>query len=186
VSISRARPRQRNFLPGGAQLAHVDGNPAGPAADGVKQAGLGLDRAVLPAGFFHDQRGDTARCVAAGLDLAAVGVADSHEDVRRAIRGRLHDDQLVAADAGATVGHGAGRIVVEDEGLRPGVDHHEIVAETVHLYEGPQAHAAGYRAQQARRLAPIRSPWNGARAADDVLPLARTAASEAPKIRRWL
>ena len=52
-----------------------------------------------------------------------------------------------------------------DEGLRAGVQHHEVVAETVHLYEGPQVHVAGYRARKARRLAPIRAPWSSARAA---------------------
>jgi hypothetical protein len=101
-------PRQGDVAPGGADLAHVDRDLAGLLADGVEQARLGLDRAALPAGFRHDQGGDATRCVSAGLDLAAVGVADAHENVRRAVRRRLHGDQLVAADADAAVGHGAG------------------------------------------------------------------------------
>ena len=54
-----------------------------------------------------DQPGDAARGVAAGLGLAAVGVADAHEDLRRRVARRLEHDQLVAADAGMPVGQRA-------------------------------------------------------------------------------
>ena len=56
-----------------------------------------------------DEPGDAARGIAAGLDLAAVGVADAHEELRAPVVRRLEHDQLVAADAGMAVGDGARR-----------------------------------------------------------------------------
>ena len=134
-------PRQGDLLPGGAQLAHVDrnqagGGPAGGEPDGVQQAGLGLDGAALAPGLRHDQRSDAARGVAAGLDLAAVGVADAHEDVGGGILRRLQDDQLIAADALATIGNAARGRIVQREGLAAGVDYDEVVAQAMHLDEG--------------------------------------------------
>ena len=58
--------------------------------------------AVSIAGLAALEQGDAAGGVAAGLDLAAVGVADAHPDVGDV--GGLEQDQLVAADAGAAVG----------------------------------------------------------------------------------
>ena len=45
--------------------------------------------------FFHHQPADAARRIAAGIDFAAIGIVNAHEDIRRF--GRLHDNHLVAA-----------------------------------------------------------------------------------------
>ena len=60
------------------------------------------------AGFAHQDVGDTACGIAAGAGLGAVRVVDAHEDVGVA---GLEDDELVAANAGVTVGQcgGSGR-----------------------------------------------------------------------------
>ena len=90
---------ERDLVPSEAGRAHVDRGRlvAGRAGD---DPALGLDRAC-PA----EQQRDAARGIAAGLDLAAVGVADAHPDVGRV--GRLEQDELVAADPGAAVGESA-------------------------------------------------------------------------------
>ncbi len=87
------------------------------------------------AGLAHQQVGDAAGGVAAGAGLGAVGVADAHEGVGVAVRRRLDDDELVAADAGAPVGDrgGAGRREAERAGAL--VEHDEVVAAAVHLEE---------------------------------------------------
>jgi hypothetical protein len=83
---------------------------------------------------------DAPRCIAARPNLAAVRVPDAHPKVGRVAR--LQNDQLVAADAGAPVGDGAGEGRRDVERLFARIDNHEIVAETVHFVEGPPHWAA--------------------------------------------
>ena len=89
-----------------------------------------------PAFFLrHDEGRHTARGVAAGLHLAAIRIADAHEDVGPGPLGRFHDDQLVAADTLAAVGDRPGALRIQHEGLLPGIDDDEVVAQSVHLDE---------------------------------------------------
>src|SRR3546814_18600200 len=90
--------------------------------------------------FAHDQRGDAARAVAAGADLAAVVVADAQEDIGAAVGRPLENQQLVAADTLAAVGDGTGLRVRQWKRLLARVDHDEVVAEPVHLDAGATAH----------------------------------------------
>ena len=86
------------------------------------------------------QQGDAAAGIAAGLDLAAVGIPDPHADVGR-LRG-LEQDHLVAADAGAAVGDRPARARVHLDRRLAGVENDEVVAEAVHLAEA-EGHAWG-------------------------------------------
>ena len=94
------------------------------------------------------QLDDAARRVAAAFDLAAVAVPDAHPEVGAVAR--LEHDQLVAADAGAAVGDGAGERGRDLERLRARVDDHEVVAEPVHLVEAA-LHLASGQLRRARR-----------------------------------
>lgn len=73
----------------------------------VEQPDDGFDDRVIAAGLFHHQIGNAARRVAAGLDLRTVGVENAHEHVGMGVLGKLDDDELIAADAGAPVGNSA-------------------------------------------------------------------------------
>jgi hypothetical protein len=75
-------------------------------APGRQQTGGGAQRDRILAGFRHHQVGDTAGCVAASPRLAAVvAVVDAHDGIGGGIIGgrRLDGDELIAADARATV-----------------------------------------------------------------------------------
>jgi hypothetical protein len=79
--------------------------------------------------------GDAARRIAAGAGLGPVRIQDAHEDIR-AGGGRLHDDELVAADSEMTVrDSSSARGRYRQRGGAP-VQHDEVVAEAVHLAEG--------------------------------------------------
>ena len=84
--------------------------------------------------------------VAARLGLAAIGVEDAHEGLRRGLARRLDQDQLIAADPAMAVGQGARRRSIDRHRLAPSVDHDEVVAEPVHLAEGDLTHGAAYMA----------------------------------------
>ena len=76
---------------------------------------------------------DAARRIAAGFDLAAVGVPDPHPHVGDI--GGLQQDHLVAADAGAPVGDRPRPRRVHRHRALAGVEDGEVVAEAVHLAE---------------------------------------------------
>ena len=127
--------------------------PPGPRA-AAKRAGHGLDRRLVPPALVEQECRHAARAVAAGLDLAAVGIADFHEHVAIG-HGRAQHHELVAAYAGAPVGHAAVAFVgpVERPGAR--IQHDEIIAEPVHLDEG---NAHGLPATSERRSRQRRDP----------------------------
>ena len=85
---------------------------------------------IVAAAF---EQHDAARRIAAGLDLAAVGIPDPHPDVGDV--GRLEQDHLVAADARAPVGDRARPRRVHRHRALARVEDDEIVAEAVHLVE---------------------------------------------------
>ena len=92
--------------------------PPSPRACGLEQARAGLDRdAFAPVSRISSAR-DAARGVAAGLDLAAVGVADAHEGVGARVARRLDHDELVAADAACRSAMRARRRLVERQRMR--------------------------------------------------------------------
>src|SRR3546814_18687106 len=64
-----------------ARLAHVDGDHAAGAGARLQPAAEGIEGHRIAAGFLHQQGGDAARRIAAGFDLAAIGIVDTHEGV---------------------------------------------------------------------------------------------------------
>ena len=107
------------------------------------------------AGLLEHQIGDAAHAVAAGAGLRAVIVVDAHEGVGAGRARRMQRHQLVVgralrpAAARASAGADGARLAAQ-------VDHHDLVAETVHLDEGvvgERAHdrpdAAIYEQEQA-------------------------------------
>ena len=119
------RISERDLVPIETWNAHVDAG-AGAVRDARDDASQRLD--PLHAAF---QQGHAPRGVAAGLHLAAVGIEDPHAKVRDF--GRLDQDELVAADAGAPIGNRPGKGSIQRDRLFAPVDHDEIVAEAVHL-----------------------------------------------------
>ncbi len=138
--------RQRDLAPQEARRAHIDAYAAARRRARLEEARRGLDHDALLAGLAHDERCDAARAIAAGGDLAAIGVADAHEDVGARRFRLLQDEQLVAADPGVPVGNGAYRLAVERQRLSARIEHDEIIAEPVHLEKTGAAHAALYKA----------------------------------------
>ena len=104
---------------------------------------LGLDRGAAAL-----EQHDAARGVAAGLDLAAVGVPDPHAQVGDV--GRLEQDHLVAADAGAPVGDRARPRLVHRHRAFARVEDDEIVAEAMHLVEARHIEARSRRRAGAK------------------------------------
>ena len=102
-----ARPCRRRSVRSAAARPRVE--QARPASGSRRSS-----RAALA----HQQPADAARGVAAGLDLAAVGVVDAHEGVGAGIRA-LDGDELVEADARAPVGKPRGSPPAPGARVRP-------------------------------------------------------------------
>src|SRR4249919_3172040 len=122
----------------GAPMSTVDN----PGASSFQQSGLGLERQRGLAGLLEQQLGDAAHAVAARTRLRAVAVVDADIRVRAGRARRVQGHELIIRRA---VGlRGRARLVRGDRaGLSTHVDHHDLVAETVHLHEsvvGERAH----------------------------------------------
>ena len=88
------------------------------------------------------QQADRARRVAAGLNLAAIGIENAHAQVSD-FRW-LQYNQLVATDPGLAIGQRRSQRIVHRRDLVDArVQHDEVVAQTVHLDEG-DAHDGGH------------------------------------------
>ena len=161
--------RERDVAPAEFRHAHVDGD--GHALEGRRPAALLRGRASSDAHApacvriaalsrplsLHQQPADAAGGVAAGLDLAAVGVVDAHEGVGAGF-GRLDGDELVEADAGRAVGKPRGSPPASGARSAPRVNDQKIVAEAVHLEERDHGHrlerpvCRGYMADTERQF----------------------------------
>ena len=137
------RACERNLLPFQPRRPHVDGDPPAAGILGHDHAGRRIDGHPARPALAHQQLRHAARGVAAGLDLATVGIADPQGRVRRAVLRRLDDDELVAAHAGLAVGDRPCLGVAQGQGRGAGIDDDEIVAQAVHLDEGATAHGVG-------------------------------------------
>ncbi len=86
------------------------------------------------------QHRDCARRITAGFDFAAIGVEYPHGKV--CLFGWLQHNQLIAADAAIPIGQAAHVFIAQFRNrILARVEHHEIIAEAVHLDEG-NAHYA--------------------------------------------
>ncbi len=81
-----------------------------------------------------DETGETARAVAAHLDLPAIGIVIAHPVVRVVLR-RLDREQSVGADAAIPVAECGDHRLVQGQMAVAVVDQHEVVAGPVHLGE---------------------------------------------------
>jgi len=93
------------------------------------------DFTVAHAAARMQERGDAANAVAALLHFAAVGVEDAVIEIGVGAARRLDLQDLVAAHAEVPVGDRAQLLRLERDRLLGRVEHHEIVAEAVHLRE---------------------------------------------------
>src|SRR3546814_2195701 len=80
-----------------------------------------------------DQRRDAAGGVSAGFHFRSVGVPDAHAHIGD--RGRLDDDQLVAADAGMAVGKRGGERGRHRQRRLARIAYGQVLAEPAHLVE---------------------------------------------------
>ncbi|GGI79214.1 hypothetical protein GCM10007973_14780 [Polymorphobacter multimanifer] len=115
------------LLPVPARGPHVDFGLAAGRGAGEGAAG-GFD-----AGGAAEIDGQGPAAVAAGGDFAAVGVPEAGFDAGGFAR--LDEDELVEADAGAAVGEVSHLLGGEGNGVFPGVEQHEIIAQAVHFQE---------------------------------------------------
>ena len=111
-----------------------------PAASASSRPDHGLDHHMAAAVLLHQQIGDAARGIAAGLDLPAVGIADAHEGIGEPVLRRLDQDQLIAADTLAPVGDAPRLRLIERDRVPARVDNDEVVAEAMHLEKGQRGH----------------------------------------------
>ena len=136
---------QRNLVPAEARLAHVDGEQAARALPGIEQPAVVSNAERALAGLLRQQRGDAAHAVAAGAGFGAVVVVDADEGFGAGRARRIKRHQLIVGRAlgGAAARASSGAIA---PAARAHVDHDDLVAETVHLHEGPVGERAhGHR-----------------------------------------
>ena len=121
--------------------AHIDGHTAVFADPSVERSGARLDGYPVAPKVSLQQGCYATAGVPAGAYLGTVGVQDAHEHVSGGRRFQ-HDD-LIAAYAACSIGDRACRGCGRPDRFGASVDHHEVVAEAVHLYKGniPQIHA---------------------------------------------
>ena len=117
-------------------VAHVDGDAVDARHADVEHAGLGLELQRLAAGLLRHHPADAAHAVAAGLGLRAVGIVDADVGFgARRLRRRAAPSSGRSASAAARRWR-APPPRVNTLSLPAQVDHHDLVAEAVHLAEG--------------------------------------------------
>ena len=140
------RPGKRDLAPPRPRRPHIDGDMPVRQDFGFEQPGRGLDPNPWVTRLAVQQFGDTAGGIAAGLGLAAVRIADPHQELSRGMTRRLEQDQLIATDTGAPIGkRGYGLGTHRDRGTTK-IEHDKIIAEPVHFQERDFAHGAAYMA----------------------------------------
>ena len=116
---------------------HVDRHRAIRLDFRIDDTGQGFYRELVLVGqplVTHKTR-ETARAVAALLDLTAIGVENAVTEIELGARRALDDQHLVAADTEAPVGEVSHLLGGQRHGLADGVNHDEIIAEAVHFGE---------------------------------------------------
>ena len=141
---------ERDLAPAATCRPHIDSNAPIRQDLRFEEASDGLDPRVRVAGLAIQEVANAACGVAAGFGLAAVGIADAHQNAGRGMTRRFEKDHLVASDAGAPIGKRA--YAPRADGYRgtAKIEHDKVVAEPVHLEKRDLAHRAAYMA--ARRV----------------------------------
>ena len=173
INLKRvSRTRQRDVPPAEPRAAHVNVEHLHSTPARLQQAGPCFDAGVIPSGLFHDQPGDAAGSVAAGLGLVAVRIPDAHEGIAR--DRRLETDELVASHTDVAIGNRADRACGKRRGTLPGVDDDEVIAQAVHLDETDRIHGCCYIGADATGV--------HAHLADEVIPM--TTLNRLPVLER--
>ena len=135
----QARHIKRQGFGGETGLAHVNDYLAVGHCLKGDQSGrdLGAQRVARRELLLMDEFDETARAVAAVLDLAAIGVENPVAKIRLGVRGRVDQQYLIAANAELAVSEGPGAFGGHVDGLAHPVQDHEIVAGAMHFCEVP-------------------------------------------------
>ena len=104
----------------------------------VEHAGLGLELERLAAGLAGDEPPDAAHAVAAGFRLRAVGIVDADVGLGAGMLGIVQHHHLVEMRR-RPCRNRMGRRRRERLLAAAQVDHHDLVAESVHFAEGQGA-----------------------------------------------
>ena len=137
---------QRDLAPSGTRRPHIHRNAPIRLSFRFEKASNGLDPSVRLAGLATQEVGDAARGVAAGFGLAAIGIADAHQNPSRGMTRRFEEDHLIASDAGAAIGERAYTPCADGYRATAKIEHDKVIAEPVHLEERDLAHGAAYMA----------------------------------------
>ena len=135
---------QWDVVPGQPRNPHIHDHKRIAGGLRVEQSGQGLDAHIIASRLGHQQRRDAARGIAAGRDLAAIGIVNPHEGVRPGVFRRADHYDLVAADTGMAVCNGARMAGAQRDWITAAVQDHEVVTQTVHLGEVKTAHNGPY------------------------------------------
>lgn len=95
--------------------------------------GLNADIAAVRQPFVHHKFDEGARAIAALFDLAAIRIEYAVAKINSAAARLLHDQDLVSPNAEATVCDGAPLSSGKVHRLVNSIDHHKIIAGTVHF-----------------------------------------------------
>src|SRR6516162_6966645 len=99
--IGVCSPGERDVAPTGMRWSHIDGDASVGYRLRLQQPRNRLDPYAWVAGLAKKEIGNAACRIAAGLGLAAIGIADTHQHLRCGMLRRFEQDQLVASDPGA-------------------------------------------------------------------------------------
>jgi hypothetical protein len=138
--------RQRNFMPSRSRQSHIHGKRPVAQRLRLEQTRHSLDPHPAVPGLAVEQVGDAAGSIAAGLGLAAICVADAHQDLGGGMARRLEQDHLITSDAGAPIRQPARGSGAERDRAAAKIEHDKIIAEPVHFEKRDFPHRAAYMA----------------------------------------
>ena len=179
------RAGQGDLVPVEPRRPHIDAHLACTGLVSRERPGIGFQDHTIRAGLIQQQPGRAAGAVAAGRDLAAVLVPEPEVGVGAAVTRRLQDDQLIAADTSAPVGDGAHARAVQRERRLACIEHHEVVAEPVHLGEGKPRHGGVIGADGERRHRFRRRPAVLSYPLPRYMPMTVSSMASASERGRW-
>src|SRR5690606_20710296 len=129
--------RKRNIQPVPAYGSKLDADLHGPGPAAFQQSSPSLQYEFCRPGFLEQKMRYAAGRVAAGGNLAAVDVEDTHRGMNpagtRLFRWRLDGEQLVAADAYLRVANPDDVSPAKSAAIGSPVEYDEMIAQAVHL-----------------------------------------------------
>src|SRR5262249_57140212 len=101
----------------------------------VEHTGFGFELQARPPGDLGHQPADAAHAVAARFDFTTVAVVNAHVGFRARILSIAEHHHLVET-GGRPSRDGPHLLLLELAGAAAQIDHHDLVAQTVHLFVG--------------------------------------------------